>query len=326
MTMSRQATGELAIGLDVGATKIAGALVTRRGEVLAEARAAAPRGDVPAAMARMAEVALELAGQAHAPLAGIGVGTPGYVDPVAGIVRNAVNLGWSEVPVAAEVMARLEGAGRPLPVWVDNDTNVQALGETIFGAAQGLDNVVYVGIGSGLGSGLVIHGRLVAGDSYAAAEMGHLSLDPEGRRCNCGLRGCVETVVSGPGLVATVRSRLADAAAADAGLTSMDVGPQLTAEAVVAAAKNGDSLALDALAETARWLGMAFAAYVVVTNPAAIVVGGGLGSSAFEFLVPGARQELARRVPRQGYHRLQVLPSQVQSSAVGASSLVWQAR
>ncbi|RIK58192.1 MAG: glucokinase [Chloroflexi bacterium] len=311
---------ELAIGIDVGATKIAAALVTRQGAVLAEERlATAPKAGAEAVVERIVTAIDRLAAGAPAAVCGVGIGTPGYVDPANGVVRNAVNLGWQEVALASQVQERLAA---PLPVWVDNDANVQALGEVSFGAGRGLDPVVCVTIGSGLGSGIVVNGRLVSGATHSAAEMGHLSLDPDGRPCACGLRGCVETVVSGPGLVTTARELLAR----DYHHTLMTNPAALSAEEVVAAARREDSVALEALEYTARWLGIAFAALVAVLNPAAIVVGGGLGHSAYDWLAPGAQAELARRVVHPSYAQLQIVPSQVMSSAVGAASLVWQAR
>lgn len=311
-------SGELAIGIDVGATKIAAALVTRHGDVLAEERlATAAKAGPDAVVARIVTAIDLLRAAAPGGVSGVGIGTPGYVDPVEGVVRNAVNLGWQEVALARQVQA---GLAVPLPVWVDNDANVQALGEVSFGAARGLDPVVCVTIGSGLGSGIVVNGRLVSGATHSAAEMGHLSLDPEGRLCACGLRGCVETVVSGPGLVKTARELLQKSYFHTL-LTNSDT---LTAEEVVAAARREDSVALEALEFTARRLGIAFAAFVAILNPAAIVVGGGLGHSAYAWLIPGAQAELARRVAHPSYAGLQIVPSQVMSSAVGASSLVWQ--
>ncbi len=315
--MSAPLNAPLAIGIDVGATKIAAALVTPTGEVVAEERLATdPRAGVAAVVARMASVVEGLAGDAPGPVAGVGIGTPGYVDAAVGIVRNAVNLGWVELPLAAAVR---EQTGGRYPVWVENDANVHALGEHIFGAARRLDNFVDIAIGSGLGGGVMVHGKLVTGDSYTAAELGHLSLDPDGRPCACGLRGCVETVVSGPGLVKTVRALLVGGGQP----TRLVDEAGLTAEGVVAAARAGDALALAALAETARWLGMTFATVVSVINPAAIIVGGGLGHSAYDLLVPAAQAEMQRRVLPQSYSRLRIVPSQVHSSAVGASALVW---
>ena len=311
---------QLAIGIDVGATKIAAALVNAQGHVVAEERAATgPRAGATAVVARIAGLSQSLLDQASAPVAGIGLGMPGYVDPVLGIVRNAVNLGWQEVELTARLQERL---GNNQNVWVDNDTNVQALGEYYFGAARGCDHFVYIGIGSGLGSGIFVNGGLVAGDTFTAAEMGHLSLDPDGRLCACGLHGCVETVVSGPGILATTREYLAAAQAE----TKLVNSPDLTPEQIVSAAQTGDLLAAAVFAETARWLGIAFAAYVVILNPARVVIGGGLGLSAFDLLIPGALAELRRRVTQQSYARLQVLPAQVTSSAVGASCLVWHAQ
>jgi glucokinase len=307
----------LAIGIDVGATKIAAALVTATGEVVAETRLPTdPAGGVAAVVDRLASAVTNLAGQAPGPVAGVGIGTPGYVDAAAGIVRNAVNLGWVELPLVDAVR---EQTGGRYPVWVENDANVHALGEYIFGAARGLDSFADIAIGSGLGGGVMVHGKLVTGDSYTAAELGHLVLDPAGRPCVCGLRGCVETVVSGPGLVKTVRELFAQGAQP----TRLADDAHLTTEGVVAAARQGDALALAALAETSRWLGITFAVIVAVINPAAIVVGGGLGHSAYDLLVPPAQSELQRRVPPSSYCRLRIMPSQVHSSAVGASALVW---
>lgn len=315
-------TGPFAIGIDVGATKIAAALVTRQGQVLAERRADtdATQGSA-AVIERIATVAGELYTQAEGAVVGVGMGTPGYVDRPAGIVRNAVNLGWREVALAVETAQALaQTAQIDVPVWIENDANVQALGEYIFGAAQGIDNFVHVSIGTGLGSGIVANNDLVAGATYTAAEMGHLSLNPDGRQCACGLRGCVETVVSGPGLVKTVQALRSQYA------TVLPADDSLRAEAVVAAARQDDALARAALAETARWLGIAFATLVGVLNPALIVVGGGLGNSAFDLLVPDARVELERRTLPQSHGQLRIVPSQVTSSAVGASALVWHSQ
>jgi glucokinase len=314
----------VAIGIDLGATKVAGALVNDQGQTLAEGRALteAKAGEATV-MARIAEVVAQLLAQAPSltpePVIGVGIGSPGLVDGAAGIVRDAVNLGWREVPLA-ELAARAitSHTGRTLPVWVENDANSQAVGELIFGAGRGLHSFALVAIGTGLGGGIIANRQLIAGATYTAAEMGHLSLDPDGGRlCACGLRGCVETVVSGPGLVKTVRELMAKN-------SQTSLPTEFSAEDVVVAARKGDALALAALKETARWLGIALSAYVVLLNPDAIIIGGGLGESAFDLLIPIARVELARRALPQSYARLQIVPAQVVSSATGAAALVWQ--
>ncbi|GIV79986.1 MAG: glucokinase [Litorilinea sp.] len=309
-----------AIGVDLGATKIAAALVSRDGRVVAEKRVPTePALGEEAVIGRMATLVQELSQEASGPLAGVGIGTPGYVNSAAGIVQNAVNLGWQEVPLAQRLQAALP---MHLDIWVENDANVQALGEYYFGAARGCDHFVFIGIGSGLGSGIISRGALITGATYMAAEMGHLSLDPEGRQCACGLRGCVETVVSGPGIVASVQKYLAQGRPMGSRLAA---GGPLTPERVLQAAQEGDPAARAAFAEAASWLGMVFAAYVAILNPAKIVIGGGLGLSGFDLLVPDAMGELRRRVGAQSLEALQVVRSQLSSSAVGASALVWAA-
>ncbi len=312
----------LAIGIDLGATKVAGALVNEQGQTLAEARALThAKAGVEPVLGRIAEVVAQLLAQApnNEPVMGVGIGTPGLVDGTAGIVRNAVNLGWTEVPLAEQVAAAIASeTGDTLPVWVENDANSQAVGEFIFGAGRGLESFALVAIGTGLGSGIIANRQLVAGATYTAAELGHLSFDPDqGRLCACGLHGCVETMVSGPGLVKTTYELMTKN-------QNRSLPTEFQAEEVVAAARKGDALALAALGETARWLGMALAAYVALLNPTAIIIGGGLGQSAFDLLIPAARTELARRVLPQSHERLQIIPAQVISSAVGAAALVWQ--
>lgn len=309
-------TEPLAIGVDAGGTKIEAVLADRRGRVLAEQRTltlAAEGAD--AVVARIAGLAHSLQQDAPGPVAGVGIGIPGYIDPAAGIVRNAVNLGWRELDLVARLRRHLD-----LDIWVGNDANVLALGEYVYGAARGCPNFVYISIGSGMGGGIVLDGKLVIGSAYAAAELGHMSLDPAGRFCPCGQRGCVEAVVSGPGILATAREHLARGEP-----SRLHDAADLTSHAVLQAALEGDALAVAVFAETAVWLGAVFAIYVGVVNPERIVIGGGMGLAAFDLLVPGALAELGRRVTPLVWEQLQVVRSQVATGAVGASSLVWQA-
>ena len=314
----------LAIGVDVGATKLAAALVAGDGETLAaRQRLTAPERGWEAVLDDVAALIEALRAEApDAPL-GVGVGTPGQVDAREGVVRDAVNLGWEEVHLVEQMADRLPAT---LPVWVQKDANAGALGEYFFGAAEEAkeyDDFVFMSVGSGLGGGVMSGGTLVTGAHWNAAELGHLSLDPEGRRCACGNRGCAETIVSGPGLVALAREGLmahdeaffsAMAEAADSALTS---------EAIVKAARAGDDVARAAVEEVGRHLGIVMAACVAILDPGAIVVGGGLGLAAFDLLLPAARAEVERRTLPASYRNLEIRPSRVASSAVGAACLVW---
>ena len=313
----------LAIGIDLGATKIASVLVTASGEVL-EARhcptlpqrgPAAVLDDIAAEIHYLMERA-----QAHrGMLLGVGIGSPGQVNPVEGSVRNAVNLGWHEVFLVREVQTRLV---TPLPIWIEKDTNAAALGEYYWGAAQGCEDFVFLGIGSGLGGGIIAHGDLVRGADGNAAEVGHIALDPvHGRMCACGLRGCVETVVSGPGLVAVVRRLLTERAYP----TRLSAEGELDTHVVVQAIMAGDPLALAALEEVAAAFTTLVAFIVGLLNPARIVIGGGLGLAIFDHLRARLQRDLPRRVLLASHQNLRMVPSQLENPALGAACLVWQA-
>jgi glucokinase len=310
-------SGGLAIGVDLGATKIATALVTAGGQVLANNQAPTDPSRGPRAILE------DIAGQVNdllhlAPgmIDGVGIGSPGQVNSRLGVVRNAVNLGWDEIHLAEEILARLE---QDLPVTIQKDANLSALGEYYFGASRECQDFVYLGIGSGLGGGILSGGRLITGADWNAAELGHLSLDPQGMPCRCGLRGCAETIVSGPGLVNLTRIYLKEGRM----LSTLEAGTDLTTTRILRAARGGDELAKAALEQVGRWLGIVMASCVAVLNPRRFVIGGGLGLAAFEELAPSARFEISRRTLLARARSPELVPSQVESSAVGAACLVW---
>ena len=248
---------------------------------------------------------------------GIGIGSPGIVDTDQGIIRNAVNLDWCEMDLKASLHNRLE---LPLPIWVQNDANACTLGEHYFGAGQHCRDFVYFSIGSGLGAGVFANGEMIYGDRDNAADIGHLSLDPDGKLCSCGLRGCAETTISGPGL-SGITVELLRTCKIPSVLDGLD---QLTPNLIVNAAINRDEVARIAIEKVGSDLGKVMAACVAILNPERFVVGGGLGLAAFELLIPIARFELQRRVVRMSYESLKIVRSQLNSSAVGAACQVWQ--
>ena len=300
-----------AIGIDLGGTKIAAALVTGEGEVLAARHSPTLAQDgEQAVLGRIADLANELIDEAsnlrtHS-LLGLGIGSPGRVDPVTGVVHNAVNLGWDKVALAEGVRSRL---ARPLPVWIGKDSNTSTIGEYIFGAAQNNPEYLFLSIGTGLGGGLMSAGQLVTGANWNATELGHISLDPlHGRQCVCGLRGCAETIVSGPGLAALYKQ-----------MGGADLEPAI----ILDSARAGEDLALRAMQKMGLTLGIVIAFCVAVTNPSLVVIGGGFGLAAFDLLLPSALRELEMRVLKASYADLRILPSRQSSSAVGAASLAW---
>jgi glucokinase len=309
-----------AIGIDIGATKIASVLLAENGRVLASSQTstAASEGK-DAVLDRVAAQIQELTDRSPATIAGIGVGSPGKVDSSLGIVHDAVNLAWKEVPLTQEISNRLPVA---LPIWVQKDTNLSALGEYYFGACQGCNDFVYLGVGSGLGAGIISNGQLITGADWYAADVGHLSLDPDGPPCVCGGRGCAELIASGPGLLRVVRRLLTDPSAA----SMLSGQAELTPAEVLDAAEQGDALARQALAEVGHVLGVVMSACTVLLNPVRFVIGGGLGLAGFDFIMPTVWEELKRRTLPNHRGQMEIVRSQLESPAIGAACLVWYAR
>ena len=311
---------QFAIGIDIGGTKIASALLSEMGEVMQSSQMPTLIEEgTEAVLDKIAHQILDLARLSPGNLAGVGIGSPGKVDSDHGVVYNAVNLGWEEVHLTEEIASRVK---RSLPIWVQKDANLSALGEQYFGAGQGLRDFVYLGIGSGLGAGLISDSRLITGSNWYAADVGHLSVNPDGPLCVCGGRGCAETVASGPGLVRVTQQMLVNSPTN----TLLSNGVELTPTDILAAARQNDGLALKALAEVGRVVGIIMSACTVILNPSRIVVGGGLGLAGYDFIIPAARQELMRRTIPESRALLEILPSQVESPAIGAASLVWYMR
>ena len=311
---------QYAIGIDLGATKIASVLLSHSGEVLKSSQISTRAEEGPlAVLDRVAEQILDLAQQSPGTVAGVGIGSPGKVDSNRGVVYNAVNLGWTEVDLTEEITSRIH---QSLPVWVQKDANLSALGEYYFGACRDVQDFVYLGLGSGLGAGIISGGRLITGGDWYAADVGHLSMDPEGPRCVCGGRGCAEMAASGPGLVRVTKRLLANAGPDGALAHRTD----LTPADVLSAAREGETLALQALAEVGRVLGFIMSACTAILNPSRYVVGGGLGLAGYDFIIPAAFEELRRRTIPDHRQLLDIVPSRVESPAIGAACLVWYAR
>ena len=317
MSSSRE---QFAIGIDIGATKIASVLISEVGDVVASTQVLTRADEgMQAVFDRVAGQILELAGQSPGEVVGVGIGCPGKVDSDQGKVYNAINLGWAEVDLAERIAVRIN---RSYPVWIQKDANLSALGEVYFGAGQGMQDFIYLGIGSGLGAGIISRGRLIVGGDWYAADVGHLSVDPEGPLCVCGSRGCAETIASGPGLVRVTLQKLATFPGRSLIADRID----LTPADVLSAARGGDALAIQALAEVGRVLGIIMSACTAILNPCRYVIGGGLGMAGFEFILPAAQEELMKRTIPESRSLLDIVPSQVESPAIGAACLVWYAR
>ena len=308
-----------AIGIDIGATKIASVLLSQEGEVIDSSQLPTLAQEGPQAVFdKVADQILSFSRQKPGAVVGVGIGSPGKVDSEHGVVYNAVNLGWEEVKLDEEITNR---TGKSLPIWIQKDTNLNALGEYYFGACRECADFVYMGLGSGLGAGIISNGQLITGADWYAADVGHLSIDPDGQTCVCGGHGCAELAASGPGLVRVTKQLLANHSKPSILSDQADLKPA----DVLASAGKGDPLALEALTEVGRVLGIIMSACTVILNPSRFVIGGGLGVAGFDFILPAVHEELARRTLPNHRGQMDIVRSQVESPAIGSACLVWYA-
>jgi glucokinase len=271
-------TPRLRLGVDLGGTNARAALVDEASGAVAASHKRQHQERTPIAVARtVAEAVRQAAAQggvAVADLGGVGVGVAGQCLGATGVVLNAPNLGWRDVPFGDLLQAELG-----LPVRIVNDLSAAAWGERAFGAARGVDDAALVFVGSGVGAGLILGGRLHEGGSGVAGELGHVKVAPRGaspRRCGCGEWGCLEAYAGGMNLAARVREDLAEGRAGAVLAAAGGDPSKVSASAVEAAYQGGDAYARELWAETGELLGTAMANLCTLLNPARLVLGGGV--------------------------------------------------
>ena len=312
----------LTVGVDVGGTSVRAGVVDADGTVLDTARTSTPRSDA-ALESAVAGVVGELAGRYD--VGAVGLALAGFVTPDRRSVRFAPHLSWRDAPVADRV-AKLVG----LPVVVEHDANAAALAERHFGAASGAATVVFVAIGTGIGSALLLDGLVYRGAFGVAPELGHLPVVPDGRACPCGKSGCWERYCSGTALAATAVELLARDPTRSPLLRRLvrtDLS-RVTGRRVAAAARDGDAVACAAMDDLARWLGQGLAMVADVFDPELVVIGGGVAQSAPLFL-DEAREHYAHVVTGAGRRPLaRIRTAQLGDAAavVGAASLAREVR
>ena len=279
---------QYALGIDIGGTSAKIVLADRGMKVAARGAVPCdPRRPWREALGRIAAEASALRGARR--VVGIGVGCAGCVDAVRGVVQFSPNLPrWKRVPLAEFLAARLG-----VPCVLDNDVNMMALGELRHGAARGARNVCCVTIGTGVGGGLILDGRLYRGASMSAGELGHIPVEPEGIRCPCGSRGCLERYVGSEGIMRLARRAMPGARAR---------GCVLTPAIVADAARCGDPGARRVWEEAGRRLGLGLVGLVNLLNPDVIVVGGGISGAGRFLLGPARRVVRERALPIPARH------------------------
>jgi glucokinase len=285
----------LAIGVDIGGTKVAAGVVDESGSVLALVRRPTPGEDVAGTEDAIAESVTELAERYE--VVAVGIGAAGWIANDRATVLFSPHLAWRDEPLKEALVDRIG-----LPVTVENDANAAAWAEYRYGAARGERVVCCVTLGTGIGGGLVVSGVLYRGAFGVACEWGHMVAVPDGRRCACGNRGCWEMYASGTALARDARE-LAEVSpvAAHRLLELVDGDPAaLTGADVTVAAREGDPAAVEIFTAMGRWLGRGIADLAAIIDPSVVVIGGGV-SEAGDLLLAPAREAFAANLTGRGF-------------------------
>lgn len=309
------------LALDIGGTQTRAALVDAGGHMLARRRIDTQVHDgPPAVIARIVAIAREVSeGIPGSAIAGVGVAAPGPVDPWTGIVYNPPNMpGWDRIHLKDLLQAELG-----VPTYVGNDANLAGLGEHRYGAGVGVSHLVYLTVSTGIGGGVIVAGRLLLGADGLAGEVGHMTLEAEGPRCNCGNIGCLEVLAAGPAVARQGAAALSRGKAPGLSALAQAQDGQVTAKLVVAAARSGDAAAHAIVKRAGFYLGVGVVNLVHLFNPQLVVIGGGFAIGAGEMLFEPVRRTVQERAMPPFVKALRIVPAALGDDAglMGAAAL-----
>ncbi len=308
---------KLVLTMDIGGTQSRVALIDDKAQVVKRTSVSTEEGEgykKVIATIRQFFSASELDS-----IAGIGIAIAGLLRSDSGLLLSSPNMaGWINVPIRQIFSDEFK-----LPVYTGNDASLAALGEYRYGAARGLDNFVYITVSTGIGGGLMLNGKMYVGAEGYAGEVGHMTIDPDGPQCACGMRGCFEAMASGSAIARDAREKLASGA--NSIMPDMAGGDldKLTAELVERAARQGDDLAKDVMHDAAVNLGIGLSNLIVIFDPEAVVVGGGVTKSDDLIFTP-ARRIVAERAGRYFQKEVPILKAILGDDVglVGAAAMV----
>ena len=302
------------LAVDLGGTKIMTAVVSTDGRVLARERRLTLADEGPSVVIDRLFAALDdilrLENITPTRLGGISIAAAGAVDLERGLVTSSPHLpGWHDVPLKDMVQKKYR-----VDTYLLNDASAAALGEHRFGAGRGVKNLVLLTVGTGIGGGIIINGRLYQGSSGIAGEIGHMTVDVNGAHCTCGNTGCLETFVSGPAIAGEARRRINQGEKSSLIELVGSKIAEITAEEVGAAARNGDSLARSVIAETGAYLGVGLVNVVNIFNPEMIIIGGSVARLGDRLLDP-ARQVVKETAFRLAARTVRIVPARLGEEA-----------
>lgn len=312
------------IGIDVGGTTVKLAAISAEGEIIQQwdipTRIANQGAQIVPDILATLDTFFENSNTQISDYLGIGIGTPGAIDRELGTVTGAYNLNWEEPQYICQAFTEHYGE---IPVFIENDANVAALGEQWLGAGDEAPNMVLVTLGTGVGGGVIVNNQLVVG-AGAAGEIGHMVANHEnGFACTCGNQGCLETIASASGIVWTAEARATEAEAISPLVNRIKTGENVTTKEIFDASKAGDAFAESIVDETMGYLGRALGQIASVLNPEAIVIGGGV-ANAGDYLLEKVTAHFKDHVypAIQTSTQLRIASLGNKAGVIGAGSLV----
>ncbi|MDG2497136.1 MAG: ROK family glucokinase [Aquiluna sp.] len=309
----------LSIGIDIGGTKILGALVDEKGNVLEQIRVPSPAKNTDLMISEVASLALDLKAKADSKVAGIGVAAAGFIDADQSTVLYAPNLSWRNEPLRERLVEAINH-----PVIVENDANAAGWAEYRFGAGQGAKDMVMLTLGTGVGGAVVLDGAIRRGGFGIAGELGHIRVVRDGLQCGCGRRGCVEQYASGTALLLAARKLAGSGHESGAFLAGLQHnGGELTGKDVQTALEARDPGTLELLADVGQYLGEAMGTITATFDPEVFVIGGGL-SEAGDLLLEPIRQSFLAELPARGFRpeaKIFAATFSNQAGVIGAADL-----
>ncbi len=305
--------GRVVIGVDLGGTNLRTALLNQDGDILDRHKEATHASDgwatVVGRIIENIKRQRESAARRRLAIAAVGVGAPGVIRADKGIVVKSPNFpDWNNVPLKEQLERAID-----LPVFIENDANAAALGEQWRGAGQGIESMILLTLGTGVGGGIILDNKIWHGSDGMAGEIGHMTLIPDGRPCTCGNTGCLEMYASARGIVQSYREAI--------GATASPGEAAMTSEQVYEAARAGNEIALRVMKDMGRMLGVGIASLINIFNPERIVIGRGV-KDAWQLFIDATREEILKRAFEVPAKRTEIVASQLGDDAgmVGAAA------
>ena len=313
------------IGVDMGGTKILSAVIDSEGNILSTAKVPtkADRGPsiVIDRIAESIQRAVDKSGVVASSIQAVGIGAPGPLDPATGVVIFAPNLRWKDVRLKEELEARVN-----IPTFVDNDVNVGTLGEHVFGAGKGFQNVVGIFVGTGIGGGIILQGELFHGASKTAGEIGHIIVKAGGPRCGCGARGCLEALASRTAMAKQFQKAIKKGQkSVISELTDGDL-KTVRSGVLAKAIRLNDKLTLKVIKKATKYLGIGIGSIVNFLNPEMIILGGGVVEALDDTFLNDIRAAAKKYSLPNTLNGVQIVPAKLgdNSGILGAAALARQ--